>query len=162
MKEIDFSRTKIILIDNADAVISNASQYMSAIKFEQLEVSSIMIFCISPVTYSHITKTEQFSDILYVFWLMPLEEDDDDIKQILLKSIDAATTTAKDNNNNPSPFEDSAIDKITDYSQGLPGEAARLALLCLKNAYQIGINKINDKLVEHIALNEGYDIVKNY
>jgi type II secretory pathway predicted ATPase ExeA len=153
MKEIDFSRTKIILIDNADAFVSNASQYMSAIKFEHLEIP-IMVFCISPITHTRIIKTEQFNEIFGdVFWLMPLEKDD--IKHILLKSIDAASK-----NNNSSPFEDSAIDKITDYPLGLPGEAARLALLCLKNAYQIGINKINDKLVEHIALNEGYDIAQ--
>jgi type II secretory pathway predicted ATPase ExeA len=153
MKDIDFSRTKIILIDNADAFVSNASQYMSTIKFEHLEVPT-MVFCISPITHTRIIKTEQFNDIFGdVFWLMPLEKDD--IKHILLKSIDAASK-----NNNSNPFEDSAIDKITDYTLGLPGEAARLALLCLKNAYQIGINKINDKSVEHIALNEGYDIAQ--
>jgi hypothetical protein len=73
------------------------------------------------------------------------------IKQILLKSIEAAAF--KNNNNNPSPFEDSAIDKIAYYSLGLPGEAARLAFLCLKNAYQIGISKIDAKLVENTALN---------
>ena len=164
MREIDFSKTKIILIDNADAFISNASQYMSAIKFEQLKVPT-MVFCISPVTYSRIAKTEVFNEIFAdVFWIMPLEKNDD-IKQILLKSIEAAAASSKNNNNNnnnnnSSPFEDSAIDKIVDYSLSLPGEAARLAFLCLKNAYQIGISKIDAKLVGHIALNEGFDVAQ--
>jgi type II secretory pathway predicted ATPase ExeA len=153
MKKIDFSRTKIILIDNADAFVSDANQYMSAIKFEHLEVPT-MVFCISPITHSRITKTEQFNEIFGdIFWIMPVEKND--IKEILLKSIEAAAKT-----NNSSPFEDSAIDKIADYSLGLSREAASLALLCLKNAYQIGISKINDKLVERIALNEGFDVAQ--
>ena len=154
MREIDFSKTKIILIDDADAFIANASQYMSAVKFEQLQTPT-MVFCISPVTQSRISKTELLNEVFEdIFWIMPLENDH--IKQILLKSIDAASK----NNNNSHPFEDSAIDKITDYSLGLPGEATRFAYLCLKNAYQIGISKINDKLVERIALNEGSDVAQ--
>ena len=155
MQDIDFSRTKIILIDNEDSFVSNASQYMSAIKFGQLEVPT-MVFCISPVSYSRIAKTEAFNEIFAdIFWIMPLEKDD--IKQILLKSIDSA---AKNNNNDSSPFENSAIDKITDYSLDLPGEATRLAYLCLKNAYQNGISKIDAKLVEHVALFEGFDVAQ--
>ena len=97
---------------------------MSAIKFEQLEVAT-MVFCISPVTYSRIAKTEVFNEIFaYVFWIMSLEKNDD-IKEILLKSIEAAASK-NNNNNNSSPFEDSAIDKIADYSLGLPGEARSL------------------------------------
>ena len=154
MREIDFSKTKIILIDDADAFMANASQYVSAVKFEQLQTPT-MVFSISPVTQSGITKTELLNEIFEdIFWIMPLEKND--IKDILLKSIDAASK----NNNNSHPFEDSAIDKIADYSLGLPGEAARLACLCLKNAYQIGISKISDKLVERIALNEGFDVAQ--
>jgi DNA-binding transcriptional ArsR family regulator len=154
MREIDFSKTKIILVDDADAFITNVSQYMSAVKFEHLEVPT-MVFCSSPTTYSLITKTELFLEIFGdIFWIMPLERED--IKQILLKSIEGAAASSK-NNNYTSPFEDSAIDKIADYSLGLPGEAARLAYLCLKNAYQIGVSKINVKLVEQIAVNEGFD-----
>jgi type II secretory pathway predicted ATPase ExeA len=154
MREIDFSKTKIILIDDADAFIANASQYMSAVKFEQLQTPT-MVFCISPVTLSRISKTKLLNEVFEdIFWIMPLENDH--IKQILLKSIDDAS---KDNNNSH-PFEDSAIDKIADYSLGLPGEATRFAYLCLKNAYQIGISKINDKLVERIALNEGSDVAQ--
>jgi hypothetical protein len=153
MREIDFSKTKIILIDDADAFIANASQYLSAVKFEHLQTPT-MVFCISPVTQARITKTELFNEIFGdIFWIMPLEKND--IKEIFSKSIEAVKT-----NNDSSPFEDSAIDKIADYSLGLPGEAAGLAYLCLKNAYQIGINKIDAELVEHIALNEGFDVAQ--
>jgi type II secretory pathway predicted ATPase ExeA len=152
MREIDFSKTKIILIDDADSFIANARQYVSAVKFEHLQTPT-MVFCISPMTHSRITKTEQFNEIFAdIFWIMPLEKDD--IKEILSKSIEAVKT------NNSSPFEDSAIDKIADYSLGLPGEAALLAFLCLKNAYQIGISNINAKFVERIALNEGFDVAQ--
>ena len=64
-----------------------------------------------------------------------------------MKSIEAAASK-NNNNNNSSPFEDSAIDKLAYYSLALPEEAARLAFLCLKNAYQIRISKIDAKLVE--------------
>jgi DNA-binding transcriptional ArsR family regulator len=152
MREIDFSKTKIILIDDADAFIANASQYLSAVKFEHLQTPT-MVFCISPVTQARITKTELFNEIFGdIFWIMPLDKND--IKEILIKSIESVKT------NNSSPFEDSAIDKIADYSLGLPGEAAGLAYLCLKNAYQIGISKIDAKLVEHVALNEGFDVAQ--
>jgi DNA-binding transcriptional ArsR family regulator len=89
---------------------------------------------------------EIFAD---TFWIMPLETHD--IKKMLIKSIDAARL-------NSSPFEDSAIDRITEYSMELPGAAMHLAFLSLKSAYQIGINKVNKKLVERVALNEGFDI----
>jgi hypothetical protein len=152
MREIDFSKTKIILIDDADAFVANARQYVSAVKFEHLQTPT-MVLCISPITHSRITKTEQFNEIFGdIFWIMPVEKND--IKEILLKSIEAVKT------NNSSPFEDSAIDKIADYSLGLPGEAALLAFLCLRNAYQIGISNINDKFVERIALNEGFDVAQ--
>jgi len=62
MKEIDFSKTKIILIDDADAFVSNAIQYQSAVKFEHLQTPT-MVFCISPVTQARITKTELFNEI---------------------------------------------------------------------------------------------------
>jgi DNA-binding transcriptional ArsR family regulator len=152
MRETDFSKTKIVLIDDADAFIANASQYVSAVKFEHLQTPT-MVFCISPITQARITKTELFNEIFGdSFWIMPLEKND--IKEILLKSIEAVKT------NNSSPFEDSAIDKIADYSLGLPGEASILAFLCLKNAYQIGISKITAKFVEGIALNEGFDVAQ--
>ena len=63
-----------------------------------------------------------------------------------MKSIEAAAS--KNNNNNSSPFEDSDIDKLAYYSLALRGKAARLAFRCLKNAYRIGISKIDVKLVE--------------
>jgi hypothetical protein len=86
------------------------------------------------------------------FWILKL--DNDDIKEIILKSIEAARTT------NSGPFEESAIDAIADYSLGLPGHSASLALLCLKDAYQIGISTINAKLVDRVALNEGFDVAR--
>ena len=152
MREIDFSKTKIILIDDADAFVANARQYIDAVKFEHLQTPT-MVFCTSPITQARIRKTELFNEIFGdSFWIMPLKKDD--IREILLKSIDAVRS------NNSSPFEDSAIDKIAGYSLCLPGEAALLAFLCLKNAYQIGISNINDKLVERIALNEGFDVAQ--
>ena len=120
MKEIDFSKTKIILIDDADAFIANASQYMSAVKFEHLQTPT-MVFCTIPITQARITKTDLFNEMFGdIFWVMPLEKND--IKEILLKSIEAVKT------NNSSPFEDSSIDKIADYSLGLPGEAGPFGL----------------------------------
>jgi hypothetical protein len=55
-----------------------------------------------------------------IFWVMPLEKND--TKEILLKLIEAVKT------NNSHPFEDSSIDKIVDYSLGLPGEAGPFGL----------------------------------
>jgi hypothetical protein len=152
MTESDFSTTKIILIDDADAFSSKIGQYTNAIKFEHLQVPT-MVFCISPLTQSHITKSELFNEIFAdAFWM--ITSDKDNIKQIILKSIEAVKTTTF------SPFDDSAIDTIADYSLGLPGQAARLALLSLKDAYQIGINTINAKLVERVASNQGYDVAR--
>jgi hypothetical protein len=42
MREIDFSKTKIILIDDADAFIANASQYMSVVK---LSIYKLLQWC---------------------------------------------------------------------------------------------------------------------
>ena len=152
MAETDFSATKIILIDDADAFASKLDQYVNAIKFEQLQIPT-MVFCISPLTHPHIAKTELFYEIFADgFWILKLGNDD--IKEIILKSIEAARTT------NSGPFEESAVDAISDYSLGLPGHSASLALSCLKDAYQIGISTINTKLVERVALNEGFDVAQ--
>jgi hypothetical protein len=152
MRETDFSNTKIILIDDADSFSSQLIQYTNAIKFEHLQVPT-MVFCISPLTQAHITKTDLFNDIFGdVFWIAAMEKGD--IKQILLKSIEGVKTT------NASPFDDSAIDMIAEYSLGLPGQAARLALLSLRDAYQIGISTINANLVQRVALNEGFDVAR--
>jgi Holliday junction resolvasome RuvABC ATP-dependent DNA helicase subunit len=150
MAETDFSSTKIILIDDADAFSSKLSQYTTAIKFEHLQLPT-MVFCISPLTQAHVTKTDLFDEIFAdAFWIMTLENDD--IKEIILKSIEAVNTT------NAIPFEDSAIDMIAEYSLGLPGQASRLAVLSLRDAYQIGINRITANVVERVALNEGFDV----
>ena len=56
------------------------------------------------------------------------------------------------------PFDEATIDDIIEYSLGLPGAATRLALLCLRNAYQIGVKIIDKSIVERVVSNEGYDI----
>ena len=87
-----------------------------------------------------------FADI---FWITPLKNKD--IKEIILKLIDKFSADSS------IPFDEPAIDKFVEYSLGLPGAATRLALLCLRNAYQIGMKKRDKPLVEHVAANEGYD-----
>jgi DNA-binding transcriptional ArsR family regulator len=149
MKEIDFYKTRIVLIDDADAFVPVVNQYMNALKFEQLQVPT-MVFCVTPTTQAHISKSDVLKEIFAdIFWIMPFDKHD--IREMLVKSIDAVK-------GNASPFEDSAIDKIADYCLGLPGAAVRLALVCLKSAYQIGISKVNKTLVERVALNEGFDL----
>jgi DNA-binding transcriptional ArsR family regulator len=56
------------------------------------------------------------------------------------------------------PFDEATIDYIVKYSLGLPGTATSLASLCLRNAYKIGVKKIDKSIVERVVSNEGYDI----
>lgn len=149
MDEVNFSNTRIIMIDDADAFVSSARQYADAIKFEHLEVPT-MVYCITPTTRSIISKSDLLKDFFAdIFWITPLKNKD--IKEIILKLIDKFSADSS------IPFDEPAIDKFVEYSLGLPGAATRLALLCLRNAYQIGMKKIDKPLVEHVAANEGYD-----
>jgi hypothetical protein len=115
-----------------------------------------MVYCITPTTHSSVVmQNDQLKDIFGdYFWIMPLENHE--IKQILLGSLGSAN---EDSNNSPSsssPFDNAAIDRIVDYSIGLPGLATWLALLCLKRAHQLGINKVDKTTVERVALVEGF------
>jgi DNA-binding transcriptional ArsR family regulator len=150
MQEVNFSNTKIVLIDDSDAVVSSARQYADAIKFEHIETPT-MVYCITPTTQSLISKSDLLKNFFAdTFWITRLE--DKDIKEIILKSIDRFKTS------NSSPFDELAVDMIVKYSLGLPGAATHLALLCLKTAYQIGTKTIDKSIVESVASNEGYDI----
>jgi hypothetical protein len=138
------------MIDDADAFVSSARQYADAIKFEHLKVPT-MVYCITPTTQSIISKSDLLKDFFAdTFWITPLKNKD--IKEIILKSIDKFSADSS----NP-PFDGPATDKVVEYSLGLPGAATRLSLLCLRNAYQTGIKKIDKSIVEHVASNEGYD-----
>jgi ATPase family associated with various cellular activities (AAA) len=152
--EQDFTKTKIVLVDDADEFVSSARQYSDSIKFDQIQVPT-MVYCITPTTHSSIVmKNDQLKDIFGdFFWIMPLENHE--IKQILLESLGSAN---EDSNNSSSfsPFDNAAIDRIVDYSIGLPGLATWLALLCLKSAHQLGINKVDKTTVERVALVEGF------
>jgi hypothetical protein len=55
-----------------------------------------------------------------------------------------------------SKIDNAAIDRIVEYSIELPGLASLLALLCLKSAHQLGINKVDKTTVERVALVEGF------
>jgi len=80
MTETDFFTTKIILIDDADAFASKIDQYINAIKFEQLQIPT-MVFCISPLTQPHISKTELFYEIFAdSFWILKLVYKRDNFK----------------------------------------------------------------------------------
>src|SRR5215216_5393320 len=80
MTETDFSSTKIILIDDADAFASRIDQYINAVEFEQLQVPT-MVFCISPLTQPHIAKTELFYEIFAdSFWILKLVYKRDNFK----------------------------------------------------------------------------------
>ncbi|HZI72174.1 MAG TPA: hypothetical protein VFD60_13545, partial [Nitrososphaeraceae archaeon] len=65
---------------------------------------------------------------------MPLENHE--IKQILFESLGNAKQGT--NNSSFSPFDNAAIDRIVEYSIGLPGLATWLAFLSLKSAHQLG------------------------
>jgi len=151
MSEQDFTKNKIVLVDDADAFVSSARQYSNSIKFDQIQVP-IMVYCITPATYSsNMTKNDQLQEFFGdFFWIMPLENHE--IKQILLDSLD----TSKKDSTSSSPFDNAAVDRVVYYSLGLPGLATRLALLCLKNANQIGTNKVDSTIVDRVAIAEGF------
>jgi DNA-binding transcriptional ArsR family regulator len=150
MKDINFSTTKIILVDNADAVVASARQYADAIKFEHIEIPT-MVYCVTPTTQALVLKSEILKDFFVdTFCIYPIE--DKDIKEIILKSINRFSTS------NSSPFDELGIDAIVKYSLGLPAAATRLASLCLKNVYQTGRKKVDKDTVERVASYEGYDV----
>jgi hypothetical protein len=153
--EQDFSKTRIVLVDNADAFVSSARHYSDSIKFDQIQVPT-MVYCITPTTHSSfVMKNDQLKDIFGdFFWILPLENHE--IKQILLQSLSSANEDSNNSSSSSSPFDNAAIDRIVDYSIGLPGLATRLALLCLKNAHQLGISKVDQTTVERVALAEGF------
>jgi type II secretory pathway predicted ATPase ExeA len=149
MEEVNFTNTRIIVVDDADAFVSSARQYADAIKFEHLQIPT-MVYCITPTTQHIISKSDLLKDFFAdAFWITPLENQD--IKELILKSINKFSADSSH------PFDESAIDKIVEYSLGLPGGATRLASLCLRNAYQIGTKKIDKDLVKRVATNDGYD-----
>ena len=113
-----------------------------------------MVYCITPTTHSSVVmKNDQLKDIFGDFvWIMPLENHE--IKQILFESLGNAKQGT--NNSSFSPFDNAAIDRIVEYSIGLPGLATWLAFLSLKSAHQLGIKKVDKTTVERVALVEGF------
>ena len=148
MGEVNFSNTRIIMIDDADAFVINAMQYADAIKFEHIETPT-MVYCVTPTTQSIISQNDALKDFFAdVFWITPL--DDHGLKEILLRPINKISDS--------NPFDEASINYIIEHSLGLPGAATGLASLCLRNAYQIGVKKIDRSFVERVVSNEGYDI----
>lgn len=149
----DFTKTRIVLVDDADAFVSSARQYSDSINFDQIQAPT-MVYCITPTTHSSVVmKNDQLKDIFGDFvWIMPLENHE--IKQILFESLGNAKQGT--NNSSFSPFDNAAIDRIVEYSIGLPGLATWLAFLSLKSAHQLGIKKVDKTTVERVALVEGF------
>jgi hypothetical protein len=104
------------MIDDADAFVSSVRQYADAIKFEHLEVPT-MVYCITPTTQSIISKSDLLKDFFAdIFWITPLKNKD--IKEIILKLIDKFSADSS------IPFDEPAVDKFVEYSLGLPGAAS--------------------------------------
>jgi tetratricopeptide (TPR) repeat protein len=53
-----------------------------------------------------------------------------------------------------------ALNSLNRYEEAISYFDKALALSCLKDAYQIGISTINAKLVDRVALNEGFDVAR--
>ena len=155
VKEVDFQKSRIILVDDADPFISHAVQYCNAIKLDGFKVPTF-IYCITNVTYSYVINNERLGKIFGdVFWLGIREEDD--IKNIILEST---KNTLKSNTKQLTFFDDYSLNQIVNYSFGLPGLTSFFILSCLKTAYQASINKIERRLIKRVADSEGFTLAK--
>jgi DNA-binding transcriptional ArsR family regulator len=140
--EQDFSRTKIVLVDNGDYSLKDFPQYYGHLKRATAH-PPVFVFGVSYPSYAVVKKNESYSNLFRALFSLRAR-DNSEIEDLLHLSIDSCKL-------NSDPLEADVYRLIAHYSLGLPGLAKELASEALVAASEMGFPHVNKKLLSDIA-----------
>jgi len=139
---IDFEKSRVLLIDNADQSADEALQQLTHLAGISRE-PPVVLRSISLPAYMYMSTDERVNHMFKVVMLAE-QWPRTDIERMLRSSIASCQNASN-------PFDDATFRLLASYSLGLPGLATDLATACLQFASGIGVSHVGKGLADRVA-----------